>query len=53
MKKPRLWKPRLRLFKGQWYAFAPNNSFAARRALVPAISFCRRLNTAKAKGGVV
>lgn len=52
MRKPRPFKPRIKLVAGKWYAYAPNNSHEARCALVPAISFCRRMNAA-GKGGAV
>lgn len=50
MKNLRPFKPHIKLVKGQWYAFAPNKSHEARGALVPAISFCRRLNATGQEG---
>lgn len=37
--------PRIRLVRGQWYAFPGQGpKSAANLLLVPAINFCRRLN---------
>lgn len=37
---------------GLWYAMAGNNNPDTRRALVPAISYIRRMNQKRMKGGV-
>lgn len=40
---------RIKLIKGQWYAFASGERKERNRLLVPAINFCKRLN--QQKGG--
>ena len=49
---PRIRKVRVHisLIGGQWYAMSGNNNHATRCALVPAISFCDRLNAQQARG---
>lgn len=37
--------PRIRMVRGEWYAFGKHGR-CARLLLVPAITFCRRLNGA-------
>lgn len=39
-------KPRLKFVGGQWYAFGKNTK-PGRQLLVPAITFCKRLNRKK------
>lgn len=38
------------LVNGEWYAQSGNNNYATRCALVPAISFCDRLNAKQKRG---
>lgn len=37
-------KVHIKIADGIWYAFSGNNNYRTRQALVPAISYCNRMN---------
>ena len=47
MSKRKAWV-RIKLVQGQWYAFGSGLKRTRNQLLVPAINFCKKLNTAKA-----